>query len=188
MHTAAWLFPYGELPVDLITLAGVEATAEQAAENLLALPQRQLNAELGVARSRGRPVPTWLRELVAGDHEARRDLVLALRELQHAAIAGTAGRIAGVLDDEQAEFGRVLLSEGVGEAGCCSRRRSSAGPRRSSTRHWISGPGCWSIPRCATCGRRRGSGASRPAPRTPRWQRCWAGPGPRCSKWSRRAR
>ncbi|MEU8008090.1 hypothetical protein AB0B66_43630 [Catellatospora sp. NPDC049111] len=60
--------------------------------------------------------PLALAQRAAGDHEARRDLVLALRELQQAAIAGTAGRIAGVLDDEQAEFGRALLSDGVGEA------------------------------------------------------------------------
>ncbi|GIG00603.1 ArsR/SmtB family transcription factor [Catellatospora citrea] len=116
VDTASWLFPYREMQVDLITLAGAEATAEEAAENLLALSQPQLNAELGLARLRGRRPPPWLRQLVAGDHEARQDLVLALQELRHAALAGADGRLGGLVDVEQAEFGRVLLAEGVGAA------------------------------------------------------------------------
>ncbi|WP_166388889.1 ArsR/SmtB family transcription factor [Catellatospora methionotrophica] len=117
MHTASLLFPHHDLQVDLITLAGAEASADEAAENLLSLSPRQLNAEVGLVRLGGRRPPPWLRDLVAGDHEARRDLVRALRELRRAAMPDDAdGRIGGLVDAEQAAFGHVLLAEGVGAA------------------------------------------------------------------------
>ncbi|WP_155371573.1 ArsR/SmtB family transcription factor [Catellatospora vulcania] len=115
-HTASWLFPYREMQVDLITLVGAEASAEEAAENLLGLSQRHLNAELALTPLRGRRPPPWLRSLAEGDREARHDLVLAMQELQQAAMPGTVGRVGGLADGEQAEFGRVLLAEGIGAA------------------------------------------------------------------------
>lgn len=115
-HMASWLFPHWELPVDLITLAGAEADAAEAAENLLALGQDRLNAELKLPRLRGLRPPPWLRDLADGDREARHHLVLALRELQQAAMPGVERRIGGLVDAQQAEFGRVLLAEGVGAA------------------------------------------------------------------------
>jgi DNA-binding transcriptional ArsR family regulator len=116
-HTASWLFPHLDLPqVDLITLAGAEASAAEAAENLLAAPRTHLHAEVSLTALRGRRPPSWLRQLASGDRDARLELVQALRELQHASLDDRAERIHAVVDAEHNSFGRIVAAQGIGAA------------------------------------------------------------------------
>lgn len=113
---ASWLFPKYDIPVDLITLGGVAADEDEAAENLLAAPRAHVCRELGLPRLRGRRLPPWLRELAAGDRDARREVVAGMRELHRAAIGDHADRMRAFVEGEQGAFGRVAATEGVGAA------------------------------------------------------------------------